>query len=68
MSLSHASLHSRTTSMAYLRELALSHLKEIMGTILLVLTLASEGELVLGLSIGDLVDSEPLVSSPKQTG
>jgi len=35
--------------------------------ILLVLSLAGEGELVLGLSIGNLVDPEPLVGSPDET-
>lgn len=33
----------------------------------LVLALAREGELVLGLSIGDLVDTEPLVGSAEET-
>ena len=35
---------------------------------LLVLALASEGELVLGLAIGDLVDTEPLVGRTEKTG
>lgn len=35
--------------------------------VLLVLALAGEGELVLGLAIGDLVDAEPLVGSPQET-
>lgn len=34
--------------------------------VLLVLALAGEGELVLGLAIGDLVDAEPLVRGPQQ--
>ena len=34
---------------------------------LLVLTLAREGELVLGLSVGDLVDTEPLVGGTEET-
>lgn len=34
---------------------------------LLVLALASEGELVLGLAIGDLVDTEPLVGGTEET-
>lgn len=36
--------------------------------VLLVLALASEGELVLGLSVGDLVDTEPLVGGTEETG
>jgi len=36
--------------------------------VLLVLSLAREGELVLGLSIGDLVDPEPLVCGSDETG
>ncbi len=35
---------------------------------LLVLALASEGELVLGLAIGDLVDAEPLVGGTEKAG
>jgi hypothetical protein len=35
---------------------------------LLVLALAGEGELVLGLAIRDLVDTEPLVGGPQETG
>lgn len=38
------------------------------GGVLAVLGLAGEGKLVLGLSIGDLVDAEPLVGGPDQTG
>jgi hypothetical protein len=38
------------------------------GISLLVLALASEGELVLGLAIGDLVDAEPLVGGAEETG
>jgi hypothetical protein len=34
----------------------------------LVLAFAGEGKLVLGLSIGDLVDTEPLVGSTEETG
>lgn len=34
----------------------------------LVLALASESELVLGLAIRDLVDAEPLVSGPEKAG
>ena len=37
-------------------------------SVLLVLALAREGELVLGLAVGDLVDTEPLVGSAEQTG
>jgi len=36
--------------------------------VLLVLSFAGEGELVLGLSIGDLVDSKPLVRGSDETG
>lgn len=35
--------------------------------VLLVLALAGEGELVLGLSIGNLVDTEPLVRGTQET-
>ena len=35
--------------------------------LLLVLALSSESELVLGLSIWDLVDTEPLIGGPQQT-
>ena len=38
------------------------------NNLLLVLALAGESELVLGLAIGDLVDTEPLVGSAEQTG
>lgn len=37
------------------------------GNALLVLALAGEGELVLGLAIGDLVDTEPLVGGAEET-
>jgi hypothetical protein len=37
-------------------------------SVLLVLALAGEGELVLGLSVGDLVDAEPLVGGTHETG
>lgn len=36
--------------------------------VLLVLALAGEGELVLGLAIGDFVDAEPLVGGAQKTG
>lgn len=36
--------------------------------VLLVLALAGEGELVLGLSVGDLVDAEPLVGGAQKAG
>ena len=36
--------------------------------VLLVLALAGEGELVLGLAVRDLVDAEPLVGGAQQTG
>lgn len=36
--------------------------------LLLVLALAGEGELILGLSVGDLVDAEPLVGGTEKTG
>jgi len=36
--------------------------------VLLVLALAGEGELVLGLSVGDLVDTEPLVGGTQEAG
>ena len=37
------------------------------NNLLLVLALAGESELVLGLAIGDLVDTEPLVGSTEKT-
>ena len=40
---------------------------DILG-VLLVLALAGEGELVLGLSVGDLVDAEPLIGGAQKTG
>lgn len=40
---------------------------DILG-VLLVLALAGEGELVLGLAVGDLVDTEPLVGGTHETG
>lgn len=40
---------------------------DVLG-VLLVLTLAREGELVLGLAVGDLVDTEPLVGGTHETG
>jgi hypothetical protein len=39
-----------------------------LGGVLLVLSLTREGEGVLGLSIGDLVDAEPLVGGTDETG
>lgn len=36
--------------------------------VFLVLALAREGELVLGLAVGDLVDAEPLVGGAHETG
>lgn len=39
----------------------------IESRLLSVLALAREGELVLGLSIGDLVDTEPLVGGTEET-
>lgn len=46
----------------------LSTLMDDVHRVLLVLALAREGELVLGLSIGDLVDTEPLVRGAQQAG
>jgi len=43
-------------------------LMDDLHSVLLVLSLAGEGELVLGLAVGDLVDPKPLVSSPDETG
>lgn len=42
-------------------------LDDIVG-VLLVLALAGEGELVLGLAVGDLIDAEPLVGGAQKTG
>lgn len=58
--------------MAYLWPIvsSLHHQKQLDGlnkNPLLVLALASESELVLGLSVRDLVDAEPLVSGPQKT-
>lgn len=67
---SQASLHSRMTSIAYLRWSAADPrivLSKIDKTLLLVLALAGEGKLVLGLAIRDLVDTEPLVGGTEQT-
>lgn len=36
--------------------------------VLLVLALAGESELVLGLAVGDLVDAEPLVGGAQEAG
>lgn len=47
---------------------SLSALVDNVHGVLLVLALAGEGELVLGLSIGDLVDTEPLVGGTEETG
>lgn len=45
---------------------SLGALADNVGGVLLVLALAGEGELVLGLAVGDLVDAEPLVGGPQQ--
>jgi len=42
-------------------------LMDNLHSVLLVLSLAGEGELIFGLSVGDLVDPEPLVGSPDET-
>lgn len=47
---------------------SLSALADNVGGVLPVLALAGEGELVLGLAVGDLVDTEPLVGGPQKTG
>jgi hypothetical protein len=46
----------------------LSALTDNVHGVLLVLALAGEGKLVLGLAIGNLVDTEPLIGSTEQTG
>lgn len=46
----------------------LGALTDDVGGVLLVLALAGESELVLGLAVGDLVDTEPLVGGPQETG
>lgn len=66
MSFSQASAHSRTISVAYLSDISHDHVISAPIDILLVLALAGESELVLGLAIRDLVDTEPLVGSPQQ--
>lgn len=45
---------------------SLSALTNDVHGVFLVLALAGEGELVLGLAIGDLVDAEPLVGGPQE--
>lgn len=47
---------------------SLSTLTDNVHGVLLVLALASEGELVLGLSVGDFVNTEPLVRGAQKTG
>ena len=70
MSSSHAPLHSRMTSLAYLVPTCQKGFTE--GNrdghcSLLVLAFARECKLVLRLSIRDLVDAEPLVGGPQET-
>ena len=69
MSFCQESAHSRITSRAYLKEVNVdsSLTNKQRANSLLVLTLAREGELVLGLSVGDLVDTEPLVGGTEET-
>ena len=63
---SHASPHSRTMFSAYLHNLSgVLVIKEVKD-ILLVLAFAGESELVLRLSVRDLVDTEPLIGSTKK--
>lgn len=68
MSFSQASAHSRMTSRAYLWVELLAWIHNIRHRqhVLLVLALAGESELVLGLSVGDLVDTEPLVGGAEE--
>jgi len=47
---------------------SLSALADNVKSVALVLALASEGKLVLGLAIGNLVDTEPLVGGTEKTG
>ena len=70
MSFSQASAHSRMTSRAYLwvELLALIHNIKHRQHVLLVLALAGESEGVLVLSVGDLVDAEPLVGGAHEAG
>jgi hypothetical protein len=56
------------TSMAYLHNVSLESTKRMLCNILLVLALSGESELVLGLSVRDLVDTEPLVGGTEETG
>lgn len=46
----------------------LGRLADNVKGVLLVLALAGEGELVLGLAIGDLVNAEPLVGGTEEAG
>ena len=63
---SHASPHSRTMFSAYLCALSVALVIKEAKDILLVLAFARESELVLRLSVRDLVDTEPLVGSTKK--
>jgi hypothetical protein len=45
-----------------------SNHEHILRNILLVLALSGESELVLGLSVRDLVDTEPLVGGTEEAG
>ena len=47
---------------------SISTLVDDIGGVLLVLALAGESELVLGLAVGDLVDAEPLVGGAQKAG
>ena len=67
INLSQASAHSRITSMAYLQTVRLTTTPGRFG-ILLVLALAGECELVLGLAVRNLVDAEPLIGGAEQAG
>jgi hypothetical protein len=54
--------------MAYLESQHCPGFQRLIPSLLLVLALASEGKLVLGLAIRDLVDSEPFIGGPQETG
>ena len=67
INLSQASAHSRTTSVAYLEIiLAGPCMARGKGNLLLVLALSRESKLVFWLSVGDLVDPEPLIRGPQK--
>lgn len=66
MSLSQESAHSRMTSVAYLYK-GISEGNRIEDDLLFVFAFARESEMVLRLSVRNLVDSKPFIRSAEQT-